>query len=203
MADQKFETIRQLKEIFIAFKTCECNGYDPVIENWKKKYYITNRQDSIKIWEKAADLCLEFNMDPEIFVELAFENCKKKRQLLMQYMLTGNIMRQLCERYKQEEAILIPKQNTEEYVDSCLQFVNQVVAARQNTGSNISSDLFLSTAYAFPAWIRIIFGGRNNPKIIQKYMEKAKEELKAIPNLEKVLLSRNIDISTLVPKLKC
>lgn len=147
------------------------------IQSRKNRYVFTPKEATPKIWDNAAKLCEEYKLKPYRFVELCYENCEARKSIMRSFMLTGSVMRKLCE----DEAKLDKELTTmslEDYVNSSIKFAAELI----KLNSDDPCFVLKSPGYAIEPWVRICLCN-NNETVIKRYKEKADQQVKNIKGL--------------------
>ena len=147
-------------------------------------FRLTSKQNNLTIWIKASKLCEKYKIQPKEFVKLAYENCKRNNQILMQYMLCGKVMENLCIEYTSRNCI----KDLDKYIEDTLNFVFNLI------NCNKDDPLFVlkSPGFDIPAWVRIGLSN-NNLEVLNMYKDKCKEEFSLHPGLKNKLKGKKFD----------
>lgn len=188
-----------------------------------RRVYLNDAQKSDKAWIEAAKICDTFQLSPELFVEIIYDNlCGRYRRTLTPGSLCSknayNVIKKYCGVYKQKESEVklevqdLYKQDVKDYVDSQFEFFNSLYKCQKDivnkeTSPNNERLMQLVRMYAFriPAWLRVLLLP-NDEIVLNRFGNDALEELNGkIRGLKEELSERRygeLDVNELINKLR-
>lgn len=179
--DYDYSKIENTKlEIRLAFVESKTNG--------RNNFVLTKGFDNEKIWERAAKLCLYFNIEPKELVNIVAKHCNKKNIIMMQHHLVGLQTEKLIRDYVQEKKIN-KIDSIEKYVDKAISFAETLLHAQKDF-----EYVLKSPSNAIEPWLRLYLGKNTHcyEEIKEIWGERAKNQINNIDGLKEELKIRNI-----------
>jgi hypothetical protein len=152
--------------------------------------------DNEKIWDKAARLCMYFDLTPEEAVGAIAEDCNARNIVMMQHYLVGmkaeKIYREVS-KAKQLNAV----DDVGEYIKTSVRFFIKLIAGKEPSDIEY---ILKSPSNSIEPWIRIIMGRdlSNFDEIKELWLDAAKRQIKNIKGLNEAIKSTyNISLDNL------
>jgi hypothetical protein len=168
----------QIRDVFIKVK------------NFKGMFRLTPKQNNEKIWDKAARLCLYFDLTPEELVGAVVDDCNKRNIVLMQHYLVGMHAEKLYREVANEKQ-LNRITDISAYVTNTLNFVAMLVRR-----SSDDIDYILNNpANGIEPWARVLLSSSTSiPELIwESWGELAKKQFSSIKGLKEELKKRGFN----------
>lgn len=177
LTENEFENLMHLiMDAFCYFNASTCGG----------TYRLTGKQNNAGIWKKATNLCFKYRIQPLQFVKLCFDNCRNQDSPMMQFMLSGYRMEELCKTYALKDKI----SDIDSYINDALEFASRLLECNKDDPMFVLKN----PGYDIPAWTRIVLAP-DNVKIKERFGLEFKEELNKNPELKIKLIERGFSLN--------
>lgn len=157
-----------------------------------KNYVLTDTQNVVSVWNKAADLCEKYKKTPKEFVALCFETQNKYP------VYPGNLSNALMLKALQDDSTdyySTSGQSISEYVDD--EFKKLLSLTSSHSKKSVCSDSFARIRGSCLApWFRILIA-IDDEIVVKRYFEEAQNQIRTIPGLRLELESRGYPVKEL------
>lgn len=173
------------------------------IRSINKFYNIPKNKDDPNVWEQAASLCQEMNVNADVYTELCFKYLPKT-YIYPKSIISSKIVNKIRNHIKENN---IKNVSAGEYVDYWMDVLNTIFKTLEKSKKNNEDKtkidslggikFFLrSDMYVLPAWLKMCMSG-GDIIIKDRYYDKAIVELNSIKDLKSTLEARGYDLSWL------
>jgi hypothetical protein len=183
-------------------------------------YRLLKQYDSYeKIWKKAAEVCSEYKISPELLVDIALETylgSSKHRTIITPVILYDIRTKYAIKNHIASKAESMDigssdsmtyddlyKQELKSYINSRFDFLNSLKDCQTRISKQRVLHIVRMQAFDIPSWLRVIVTDGDDPIVNKRFGSQAIYELQeGIKGLKEELESRGTNVDDIIRKLK-